>query len=458
MQQKRKEERKDISDYLGLTSSDSINIVSNNIIRADPKTPYNKLLTSSDAQNIVFGLAHTAFISKDCTNNVIFYSEAGRPDLFYNKTYFDKQHKQKEGHNIIKTFTKEDDEQIHELFSKNTTVSIGRQISSGSGSCYKTAYMMSRFLTKNNYQYRQSLEKYVLNKIQQIDQTNNKDDSNVIAKYQPESSKKDNNPSSARRTNGFFDIFIQKGDKQYVIDLLEWEYVVDLIKDVQSLQFIENFSKRYENNLLKTPTIGQLKLPLKDYVDFFSTDGTEYNYFDKDGKILQPQNRTKKTKKFSRCLDAHCYLMLLHEGKLTEDDKQNVNNILEEGDIAGDETYMLYNKEYNFDDLLNRIIENNNLLLTIDELKDILEQKFSAKKNYEKMFVLAERSDELKQEIEKKEWLNSNVDCCERIGNWLCCNGDATAKKDRKRKILLNKVAEYSNSFGKNTVLLRELK
>ena len=124
--------------------------------------------------------------------------------------------------------------------------------------------------------------------------------------------------------------------------------------------------------------------------------------------------------------------MLLHEGKLKEDDKQNVNNILEEGDVAGDETYMLYNKEYNFDDLLNRIIENNNLLLTIDELKDILEQKFSAKKNYEKMFVLAERSDELKQEIEKKELLNSIVDCCEGIGNWLCCNGGATAKKDRK--------------------------
>ena len=204
MQQKRKEERKDISDYLGLASPDSINIVSNNIIRADPKTPYNELLTSSDAQNIVFGLAHTAFISKDCANNVIFYSEAGRPDLFYNKTYFDKHQRQQQYYNIIKTFTKEDDEQIHKLFSKNTTVSIGRQISSDSGSCYKTAYMISRFLTKNNYQYRQSLEKYVLNKIQQIDQTNNKDDSNVIAKYQPESSKKDNNPSSARRTNGFF--------------------------------------------------------------------------------------------------------------------------------------------------------------------------------------------------------------------------------------------------------------
>ena len=451
-------ERKDISDYLSLASFDSINIVSNNIIRADPETPYNKLLTSSNAQNIVFGRAHTAFISKDCPNNVIFYSEAGRPDLFYNKTYFDKQHQQQQYCNIIKTFTKEDDEQIHELFSKNTTVSIGTQMSSNSGSCYKMAYMMSRFLTKNNYQYRQSLEKYVLNKIQQIDKTNNKDGSNVIAKYPQESSKTDNNPLSARRTNGFFDIFIQKGNKQYVIDLLEWEYVVDLIKDVQSLQFIENFSKRYENKFSKTPTIGRLKLPLKDYVDFFSTDGTEYNYFDKDGKILKPQNITKKTKKFSRCLDAHCYLMLLNEGKLKEDDKQNVNNILEEGDVAGDETYMLYNKEYNFDDLLNRIIDNNGLLLTIDELKDILEQKFSAKKNYEKMFVLAERSDELKQEIEKKELLNSNVDCCERISNWLCCNGDATAKKDRKRKILSNKVAEYSNSFGKNTVLLRELK
>ena len=100
MQQK----RKDISNYLSLGSQDSIEVVSNDIIIADPYTPYNELLTSSDAQNIVFGLAHTAFISKDCANNVIFYSEAGRPDLFYNKTYFDKHQRQQQYYNIIKTF------------------------------------------------------------------------------------------------------------------------------------------------------------------------------------------------------------------------------------------------------------------------------------------------------------------------------------------------------------------
>lgn len=178
------------------------------------------------------------------------------------------------------------------------------------------------------------------------------------------------------RKNGFFYLRItyeENGKKiDCALDLLEYEYCVDYVKTTMSMKFINAFIERYKERFKKEPTIGSLGLNLKDYIDFYKQND---------------QNCS---------LNATVFLHFLSQYKMQKKYKessiQNAINEVEEG---------CCNKSFNFDKLLDKIITINNLGITKQEFSEVLKKKFKATTNIEKMFVLAEKSAELKKEIEK---------------------------------------------------------
>ena len=282
-------------------------------------------------------------------------------------------------HNYVTPIEKLSKDQINYLTQNNTPiVSIGTQLSSAEGSCMLAGYLTSKFFTKNKGEMLDSLNNFI-NK--ELNKELNKHSSYVCKEtssgdggVQRSSDWRNDGKFMARIAWPYNDNGVIRWKDHKAIDLLEWEPVVDYIKDTQSLKFIKRFIERYKTKFQKEPVIGKLKVSLRDYVDFFTTEHND------DDKWCKPQNNGPK--KRSNAASAMTRISLSRNGH---------------GDACLDEN--CYDKNFNFDGLLARIIQNNQLNINVDDLKRILKQEHKAEDAPTQMFVLAQESEELLKSI-----------------------------------------------------------
>lgn len=281
-------------------------------------------------------------------------------------------------------------------------VLLGTQLTSATGSCFNGTYLTERFFTKNNGEMMKSLDNYIKENV----------NSEYAYKYDPIKLQID-----AWRKEGKFvaqvaypkwnDDGTEAWYKPIAIDLIGWGHAVDYVKDTQSRKFIDNFIKRYKNKYSKEPTIGVLKLPLRDYVDFFSTSVD-------NGKL---QTNTAS---------AMAAISLERRGFGTADVDE------------------LYNKNFNFNKLLDKIIKTNNLKITVEQLNKILEDRHQAKDKPDKMFVLAQESEELLKSIQAVQSKDKHGIWC-KIKHWFKKNFCFPTKNTTKNTIADNNLFEVSN-------------
>ena len=247
-------------------------------------------------------------------------------------------------------------------------VSIGTQLVSGIN-CFLSCYLTSNFFAKDNGAMINSLKQFIR---QKLTSKNNKDvyDDSKKNETSDERTKKWRKEGKfmARITWPYNDKGTIKWKDHKAVDLLEWEHVIDYVKDTQSLTFIKQFIERYRRRIGKEPTIGKLHIPLQDYVDFFTIK--------KEGKEI------------------HNGALMITAIGLERNGHGNAQSNNTGKYIYG------YNKSFNFNNLLEKIINTNRLKININEFNRILETKHNAKDLPTKMFVLAQESEKLLKSIE----------------------------------------------------------
>ena len=327
-------------------------------------------------------------------------------------------------HNYVTPIEKLSKDQINYLTQNNTPiVSIGTQLSSADGSCMLAGYLTSKFFTKNQGEMLDSLNNFINKEL-------NTENSSYVCK-EPSSGDGGVERSSDWRKDGKFmariawpyeDKGVIKWKDHKAIDLLEWEPVVDYIKDTQSLKFIKRFIERYKTKFQKEPVIGKLKVSLRDYVNFFTTEHND----DDDDKWCKPQNNGPK--KRSNAASAMTRISLSRNGH---------------GDAClGEER--CYDENFDFDGLLAKIIQNNQLKITVEELKRILKKEHKAEDAPTQMFVLAQESEELLKSI--NDFKSKKTD---KLKEDIKCEGENDCRNKNNGNANINtNLPSYGNNVG----------
>ena len=120
------------------------------------------------------------------------------------------------------------------------------------------------------------------------------------------------------------------------------------------------------------------------------------------------------------------------------------------------------NKTFKFDNFLKKVIKNNKLKISLEELKEIFQDSFNATSRLEQMFILTEKSEELKQEIQNyKDFIDDPYGYMHKLEKEY---GQMRREEFRTKKITdiyknkLNKKIDYSKvkskiDKGKNKIL-----
>ncbi len=324
-------------------------------------------------------------------------------------------------HNYVTPIEKLSKDQINYLTQNNTPiVSIGTQLSSAEGSCMLAGYLTSKFFTKNQGEMLDSLNNFINKEL-------NTENSLYVYNETSCGDGGDKRSSDWRHDGKFMariawpyeDKGVIKWKDHKAIDLLEWEPVVDYIKDTQSLKFIDQFIDRYKTKFQKEPVIGKLKVSLRDYVDFFTTEHND------DDKCYESQNNGPK--KRSNAASAMTRISLSRNGH---------------GAACLDEN--CYDKNFNFDGLLARIIQNNQLNISVEDLKLILKKEHKAEDAPTQMFVLAQESEELLKSI--NDFKSKKTD---KLKEDIKCEGENDCRNKNNGNANINtNLPSYGNNVG----------
>lgn len=320
---------------------------------------------NSEQDCIIGSGGHTFFTRNDKKNKLVINTDSNCRYCIDISDYNDN----------VSKFLRHDEKkrEFSNFLSSNMFVHIGTELSSGTGFCIDNAYYNLIFFNKCNKKYSDALVNF-------IKQNNSK------AKTMEELREEFQNRvfETFDRNNGYFYVRMSYKDKDgkeqhKALDLLEYKYCVDYVKVTQSLTFINAFTARYKQRFKKEPTIGKLNIPLKDYADFFTApDGND-----------RPQ---------SNALHATAHMLVLEHWKK--------NNIFPTDELQNkiEELYAKNcNKTFKFDNFLKKVIKNNKLKISLEELKEIFQDSFNATSRLEQMFILTEKSEELKQKIEEEK-------------------------------------------------------
>ena len=316
---------------------------------------------NSEQDCIIGSGGHTFFTRNDKKNKLVINTDSNCMDCICISDY-----------DSVLDYLRSNEEKrkFRHFLSSNMFVHIGTELSSGTGFCIDNTYYNLIFFNKYNKKYSDALAKF-------IKQNNSK--AKTMEELRQEFPKRAF--ETIGRIDGYFYIRMSYKDKDgkeqhKALDLLEYKYCVDYVKVTQSLTFINAFTARYKQRFKKEPTIGKLNIPLKDYADFFTAPG-DYG---------RPQ---------SHALHATAHMLILEHWK-----KNNMFPIKELQNKIEELYAKNCNKTFKFDNFLKKVIKNNKLKISLEELKEIFQDSFNATSRLEQMFILTEKSEELKQAIQ----------------------------------------------------------
>ena len=379
---------------------------------------------NSEQDCIIGSGGHTFFTRNDKKNKLVINTDSNCMDCINISDY----------DNVLNfLYYDEKKREFSNFLSSNMFVHIGTELSSGTGFCIDNTYYNLIFFNKCNKKYSDALAKF-------IKQNNSK--AKTMEELRQEFPKR-RAFETIGRSDGYFYVRMSYKDKDgkeqhKALDLLEYKYCVDYVKVTQSLTFINAFTARYKQRFKKEPTIGKLNIPLKDYVDFFTAP-------DGNGR---PQ---------SHALHTTAHMLILEHWK-----KNNMFPIKELQNQI-EQLYANYcNKTFKFDNFLKKVIKNNKLKISLEELKEIFQDSFNATSRLEQMFILTEKSEELKQEIQNyKDFIDDPYGYMHKLEKEY---GQMRREEFRTKKITdiyknkLNKKIDYSKvkskiDKGKNKIL-----